>query len=62
MTDEELVDDGEALGSLEHDGNEPVPAKKSLEWTFTFPAQQHHFDVGKQGEDPQEGRPGSRAG
>jgi predicted RecB family nuclease len=54
MTDEQLVDDGEALGCLEHDGNEPVPVKKSLEWTFTFPAQQHHFDAGKGGEDPQE--------
>jgi predicted RecB family nuclease len=54
MTDEELVDDGEAQGCLEHDGNEPVPVKKSLEWTFTFPAQQHHFDEGKGGEDPHE--------
>jgi uncharacterized protein len=58
MTDEELVDDGEALGCLEHDGQESVPAKKSLEWAFTFPAQQHHFDEGKGGEDPQEGGTG----
>ena len=54
MTDEELVDDGEALGCLEHDGQEPVdlfeiPRSQSLAWTFTFPAQQHHFDEGKQG-------------
>ena len=54
MTDDELVDDGEALGRLEHDGAEPVPVKKSLEWTFTFPAQQHHFDAEKGGEDPRD--------
>ena len=54
MTDDELVDDGEALGCLEHDGAEPVPVKKSLEWTFTFPAQQHHFDAEKGGEDPRD--------
>ena len=64
MTDEELVDDGEALGCLEHDGSEPVdlslenPRSQSLAWTFTFPAQQHHFDEGKGGEDPQEGGTG----
>ena len=59
MTDEELVDDGEALGCLEHDGSEPVDldresASKSLEWTFTFPPQQHQFDEGDGGEDPRE--------
>jgi predicted RecB family nuclease len=64
MTDEELVDDGEALGCLEHDRQEPVdlslehPRSHSLAWTFTFPAQQHHFDEGKGGEDPQEGGTG----
>ena len=60
MTDEELADDGEALGCLEHDGEEPVdlsianPRAKSLEWTFTFPPQQHQFDEGDGGEDPRE--------
>ena len=54
MTDDELVDDGEAIGCLEHDGAEPTPWKQSLEWTFAFPAQQHHFDEGKGGEDPRE--------
>jgi uncharacterized protein len=64
MTDEELVDDGEALGGLEHDGREPVdlsienPRSQSLAWTFNFPAQQHHFDEGKGGEDPVEGGTG----
>jgi predicted RecB family nuclease len=61
MTDDELTDDGEALGCLEHDGGEPVDLSlanrraRSLEWTFTFPPQQHHFDEGDGGEDPREG-------
>jgi predicted RecB family nuclease len=60
MTDEELIEDGEALGGLEHDGAEPFdvsrvePRSRSLEWTFRFPPQQHHFDAGKKAEDPQE--------
>ena len=63
MTDEELVDDGEALGWLEHDGTSrrPLarePRARSLEWTFTFPPQQHHFDEGDGGEDPREGGTG----
>ena len=58
MTDEELVDDGEALGCLEHDGEEPVdlslenPRARSLEWTFSFPPQQHQFDEGDGGVRP----------
>lgn len=61
LTDEELADDGEALGCLEHDGGEPVdlahesPRSHSLEWTFRFPPQQHHFDEGDGGQDPREG-------
>jgi predicted RecB family nuclease len=60
MTDEELADDGEALGCLEYDGREPLdlsianPRARSLEWTFTFPPQQHQFDEGDGGEDPRE--------
>jgi predicted RecB family nuclease len=60
MTNEELTDDGEALGCLEHDGGEPLdlsianPRAKSLEWTFTFPPQQHRFDEGDGGADPRE--------
>jgi predicted RecB family nuclease len=60
MTDEELADDGEALGCLEHDGAEPDdlsianPRAKSLEWTFTFPPQQHQFDEEDGGSDPRE--------
>ena len=61
MTDEELVDDGEAIGCLEHDGNEPFDVRtvnrraRSHEWTFRFPAQQHHLDEGDTVEDPREG-------
>ena len=62
MTDEELVDDGEALGCLEHDGDGAVDLSivnaRSLEWTFTFPPQQHHFDEGDGGDDPREGGTG----
>jgi uncharacterized protein len=61
MTDEELADDGEALGDLEHNAGEPfdlsisTPRARSLEWTFTFPPQQHNFDEGDPGVDPREG-------
>jgi uncharacterized protein len=64
MTDEELADDSEALGCLEHDRGEPVdlsitkPRAKSLEWSFTFLPQQHQFDEGDGGEDPREGGSG----
>jgi predicted RecB family nuclease len=60
MTDEELADDGEALGCLEHDGEEPVDLSlenrraRSLEWTFSFPPQQHQFDEDDGGFDPRE--------
>ncbi|HET8556259.1 MAG TPA: TM0106 family RecB-like putative nuclease [Gaiellaceae bacterium] len=60
MTDEELVDDGEAIGCLEHDGQEPFDVStvnrraRSHEWTFQFPAQQHNFDEGDHAEDPRE--------
>ena len=54
MTDDELADDGEALGLLEDSRREPTTIAKSLEWTFTFPPQQHHFDEGDEGLDPHE--------
>ena len=60
MTDDELVDDGEAVGGLEHDGAEPFDLStvnrraRSHEWTFSFPAQQHQFDEGDHAEDPRE--------
>jgi uncharacterized protein len=54
MTDEQLADDSEALGLLEHDGGEPLPVARSLEYTFSFPPQQHAFDEGDNGFDPQE--------
>lgn len=61
MTDADLVDDGEAIGCLEHDRNEPFDVStvnrraRSHEWTFHFPPQQHHFDEGDHAEDPREG-------
>jgi uncharacterized protein len=61
MTDDELVDDGEAIGCLEHDGAAPFDLStvnrrlRSHEWTFRFPPQQHHFDEGNHAEDPREG-------
>ncbi|MFN0156348.1 MAG: TM0106 family RecB-like putative nuclease [Gaiella sp.] len=60
MTDDELLDDREALGCLVHDGRPPVdlsianPRSRSLEWSFNFPPQQHHFDDGNHGDDPHE--------
>jgi predicted RecB family nuclease len=61
LTDDELVDDGEAIGCLEHDGAEPFDLStvnqraRSHEWTFRFPPQQHHFDEDDHTEDPREG-------
>jgi predicted RecB family nuclease len=58
MTDDELVDDSEAIGCLEHDGAEPFDLStinrraRSHEWTFRFPPQQHHFVAGDHAEDP----------
>jgi uncharacterized protein len=61
MTDDELMDDGEAIGRLEHDGAAPFDLStvnrraRSHEWTFRFPPQQHQFDEGDHAEDPREG-------
>ena len=55
MTDEELVEDAEAIAGLEPDGEEPVVVKQSLESGYTFPPQQHHFDPDDTGTDPAEG-------
>jgi hypothetical protein len=40
LDQEELVEDGDTIGGLELVG-EPVPVKKSLEYTFTFEPQEH---------------------
>jgi uncharacterized protein len=58
MTDEDLADDSEALGLLVYDGAEPLPVVRSLEYVFTFPPQQHQFEGGDDGFDPQEGGSG----
>ena len=44
-----LFDDGDTIGELELAG-EPVPVKKSLEYRFTFPAQEHK--IGGRAVDP----------
>ncbi|HYX84280.1 MAG TPA: TM0106 family RecB-like putative nuclease [Gaiellales bacterium] len=58
MTGEELIEDGEAIAGLAWDGAEPVAVERSLEYGFTFPAQQHRFDPGDGGTDPAEGGTG----
>jgi predicted RecB family nuclease len=55
MTDEELVEDAEAIAGLEWDGAEPTVVSHSLEYGFTFPSQQHRFDPDDGGKDPVEG-------
>jgi uncharacterized protein len=40
LDEDELLDDGDTIGGLEVAG-EPEPVKKSLRYTFTFPAQEH---------------------
>jgi uncharacterized protein len=52
MTDEDLVEDNEAIGCLTWDGGEPEPDKGSLRYSFTFPVQQHRFDPDDGAEDP----------
>jgi uncharacterized protein len=52
MTDEDLVEDNEAIGCLTWDGGEPEPDKGSLRYRFTFPVQQHRFDPDDGAEDP----------
>src|SRR5215210_8717167 len=49
MDDEELFDDGDPIAGLELVG-EPVPVKRSLEYTFTFPPQEHK--IGTEAVDP----------
>ena len=48
MTDDELIDDIDCLGGLTRvPGSEPVSSKQSLEYAFTFPAQETKLRVGK---------------
>ena len=47
MSDEELLDDSEALAGLELDESiPPQQDKKSLVYTYRFPPQEHKFDPG----------------
>jgi uncharacterized protein len=44
---DELIDDRDALAGLERDESfEPVPVKRSLDYRFTFPAQEFRLDTG----------------
>ncbi|MBA3383708.1 MAG: TM0106 family RecB-like putative nuclease, partial [Actinobacteria bacterium] len=49
LDEDELFEDGDTIGGLELVG-EPVPAKRSLLYTFTFPPQEHK--IGGQAVDP----------
>lgn len=52
MTDEQLVEDAESIGSLGPAGGEPEPVAKSLVHDLRFPVQQHKLDPGDQVYDP----------
>jgi predicted RecB family nuclease len=54
MTPEELVEDSESIGAVEHDGSEPVEAAQSKIHGFRFPVQQHKLDPGDEVHDPVE--------
>src|SRR6266540_1171230 len=56
MTVPELVEDAESIGGLDWDRQEPVPQKKSRDYTFTFPVQQHKLDPGDEVVDPYTGK------
>src|SRR5262249_43825823 len=46
MDDDDLLEDAESIAGLAWNGAEPVLVKRSREYTFTFPPQQHRFDGG----------------
>ena len=55
MTPEELVDERDAIGLLELDPTvEPMPVKRSLDWTFRFPPQEFRLKPGH-ADDPTTG-------
>lgn len=57
MPVEELIDDRDALGGLIRDDNvPPVPVRRSLEYRFTFPAQEFRIERGE-AVDPTTGEP-----
>jgi hypothetical protein len=51
MTPAELVEDAESIGRLEPVG-QPMPEKRSLAYTFRFPAQEHKIGQGQDVIDP----------
>ncbi len=54
MTRDELLEDAESIGGLELIGG-PVPEKKSLAYTFSYPAQEHKLGKGRDVKDPATG-------
>jgi uncharacterized protein len=54
LDDDQLLEDSDAIAGLEWNGAEPVPAARSLEYTFRFPPQQHDFEPGDQAFEPTE--------
>jgi predicted RecB family nuclease len=54
LDEEELLDDGDTIGGLELAG-QPVQVKRSLEYTFSFEAQEHK--IGTEAVDPDTERP-----
>jgi uncharacterized protein len=54
QTPEELVEDAESIGRLDLLG-EPEPVKRSVAYTFAFPAQEHKLGEGTEALDPATG-------
>jgi predicted RecB family nuclease len=56
QTSDDLVEDPEAIGRLELVGEPEQVTKKSKEYTFTFPAQEHKIGQGQETLDPATGQ------
>src|SRR2546426_10857 len=56
MSSDELIDDAESIGRLRPDGR-PVAAKRSTDYRFSFPPQQHKLSPGDVPIDPATGKP-----
>ena len=54
--DDELIDDGEAIGGLQATGAPPIPLLKSLLFEMRFPAQEHKLGIGKRSRDAGTGK------
>src|SRR5207245_1599199 len=56
MSSDELFEDGESIGRLRPE-TRPVAAKRSLDYRFSFPPQQHKLSPGDVPIDPATGKP-----